>query len=477
MRRTKIICTVGPATSTPERLQSLVDAGMNVARLNFSHGEHAFHGQTIKYLRQISSATQKPLALMQDLCGPKIRLGVLPQEGITVEAGQEVTFVLQKEGKSADEIPLPLPTLFAMVRRGEPILINDGRIKVIVCDRDADRIRAQVIIGGLISSNKGVNLPETRLPVTSITEKDLSDLRFGIQLGVDLVAVSFVRSPQDLEPAQRMIEGANANIRIIAKIERREAVENIDEIIEVADGIMVARGDLGVEMPIEQVPLIQKDIILRCNRAGKPVITATQMLESMISAPDPTRAEVTDVANSILDGTDAVMLSGETAVGQYPVAAVKMMHSVAVRTENSLKEGARQALWNYDAGSLSVTESLAEAVCRIAYETGAKAIVCHSSSGNTARLISKYRPTTPILALTPCDTPYRQLALSWGIEPLLIQSVYTAEEMLINVEKTLLETELIQQGDRVVITSGVPIGKSGTTSLVKVHTIGQPISA
>lgn len=474
MRKTKIICTVGPATSAPEKLQALVDAGMNVARLNFSHGAHEFHGETFKYLRQISIAQQKPLAIMQDLCGPKIRLGTLPASGLMVEGGQEVTFVLQEKGENIDELPLPLPTLFAMVRTGEPILINDGRVKLIVSDRDPDKIRAVVKTGGLISTHKGVNLPETRLPVSSITEKDLLDLRFGIQLGVDWVAVSFVRSPQDLEPAQRMIEAAGASIRLIAKIERAEAVEQIDSIIKVADGIMIARGDLGVEMPIHEVPLIQKDIIRRCNRAGKPVITATQMLESMISAPDPTRAEATDVANSILDGTDAVMLSGETAVGEYPFAAVQMMHNIAVRTEQSLQEGSTTS-WANGAGSLSVTESVAEAVCRMAYETGARAILCNTTSGSTAKLVSKYRPSTPIIALTSDATVYRQLALSWGVEPLLIPPVHNTEEMLMNVVNTVVEMGLAVKGDKVVITSGVPIGKSGTTSLIKVHFIGQPI--
>ncbi|WP_414541802.1 pyruvate kinase [Nostoc sp. CCY0012] len=476
MRRTKIICTVGPATSAPEKLQALVAAGMNVARLNFSHGAYEFHAQTARHLRQISAEQQKPIAIMQDLCGPKIRLGTLPSAGLKVEAGDEVTFVLQDKGESIDELPLPLPTLFAMVRPGEPILINDGRVKLIVTERDADKIRALVKIGGLLSTHKGVNLPETPLPVSSITEKDLMDLRFGIQLGVDLVAVSFVRSPQDLEPARRMIEAAGASIRLIAKIERAEAVEGFNSILEVADAIMIARGDLGVEMPIHQVPMIQKDIIRRCNQAGKPVITATQMLESMISAPDPTRAEATDVANSILDGTDAVMLSGETAVGEYPIAAVQMMHDIAVCTEKSLPAGSRHS-WSHEAGNLSVTESVAEAVCRIAYETGARAILCNTSSGGTAQLISKYRPSTPIIALTPDETAYRQLALSWGVESLLIPPVYKAEEMFMNVVNTVVEMGLAKHGDKVVITSGVPIGKSGTTSLIKVHSIGQPILA
>ncbi len=476
MRRTKIICTVGPATSSPERLEALIDAGMNVARLNFSHGAYEAHAQTAHYIRQISSRQHKAVAIMQDLCGPKIRLGTLPPEGLMVEAGSEVTFVLQDKGESIDELPLPLPTLFAMVRPGEPISINDGRVKLVVSDRDADHIRAYVKIGGLISTHKGVNLPQTRLPMSSITEKDLQDLRFGIQLGVDWVAVSFVQSPRDLEPAQRMIESAGGKIRVIAKIERPEAVKDFDSILEAADAIMIARGDLGVEMPIHEVPLIQKDIIRRCNQAGKPVITATQMLESMISAPDPTRAEATDVANSIWDGTDAVMLSGETAVGQYPIAAVEMMHNIAIRTEQSLHEGSKHS-WCREAGTLSVTESVAEAVCRIAYETGARAILCNTSSGSTAQLVSKYRPSTPIIALTSDEVSYRQLALSWGVEALLIPPVHSAEEMFLNVVNSVVDMGLAKDGDKVVITSGVPIGKSGTTSLIKVHSIGQPILA
>jgi pyruvate kinase len=476
MRRTKIICTVGPASAAPEKLEALVKAGMNVARLNFSHGAYEVHAEAYQHLRRISQELNKPLAIMQDLCGPKIRLGKLPLEGLTVEAGMEVTFVMEEKGESIDELPLPIPTLFAMVRPGEPILINDGRVKLTVTSRETDKIYAEVTTGGVISTHKGVNLPATPLPVSAVTEKDLADLRFGIQLGVDWVAVSFVRSPQDLEPAHRMIESSGAKIRLIAKIERPEALEHLDEIIKVADAIMIARGDLGVEMPIHQVPLIQKDITRRCNQAGKPVITATQMLESMISSPDPTRAEATDVANSILDGTDAVMLSGETAVGQYPVAAVQTMHNIAVETEKALSEGSKNG-WHHKAGSLSVTESVAQAVCRIAHETGAKAILCNTSSGGTAKLVSKYRPLTPIIALTPDSGTYHQLALSWGIEPVLIPPVYNAEEMFTKVVNTIVKMGLAVEGDKVVITSGIPIGKAGTTSLIKVHSIGQPITA
>ncbi|MCP2727651.1 pyruvate kinase [Symplocastrum sp. BBK-W-15] len=476
MRRTKIICTIGPATAARENLEILVEAGMNVARLNFSHGSHEFHGETIQNLREISQQQNKPLALLQDLCGPKIRLGTLPTEGIEVKAGEEITFVLQQEGNNINEIPLPIPTLFAMVRVGEPISINDGRVKLIVTGRDADSIRALVKIGGLLSTHKGVNLPETYLPVTSVTEKDLMDLRFGLQSGVDFVAVSFVRTAQDLEPVKRMIEAAGANTRVIAKIEKREAVESFEDILNVADGIMIARGDLGVEMPLHEVPMIQKQIIRRCNQAGKPVITATQMLESMISAPDPTRAEVTDVANSILDGTDAVMLSGETAVGQYPIAAVEMMHNIALRTEESLQEGFQKSVVSSEENA-SITDSVAEAACRIASKLVARGIMCNSSSGGAARLISKYRPKTPIIAFTPEKTTYHQLAISWGVQPYLVSAVKTAEEMLTNVINAALQMELAEHGDKVVITSGVPIGKSGTTSLIKVHTIGQSITA
>ena len=475
MRRTKIICTVGPATAAPDRLLALVEAGMDVARLNFSHGTHEFHGETIKHLRQISAEARKPIALMQDLCGPKIRLGTLPPEGLEVSAGEEITFVLQDKGSTIHDIPLPNPTLFAMVRPEESISINDGRVKLVVTRRQSDKIHAGVKIGGKISSNKGVNLPDTRLPLTSVTEKDLVDLRFGIDSGVDLVAVSFVRSPLDLEPVQRTIEASGMNIRAIAKIEKREAIENFDEILKVADGILIARGDMGVEMPIQEVPLIQKEIIRRCNRAGKPVITATQMLESMIFAPDPTRAEATDVANSILDGTDAIMLSGETAVGEYPIAAVEMMDTIARRVEPTLQEGG-QNLLSVGAGSQSVTEAVAEAVCRIAYETGARVIFCNTSSGSTARLVSKHRPKTPIIAFTPEESTYRQLALSWGVQSRLIASAKNAEEMLVNVVQAAVEMELAEYGDKVVITSGVPVGTAGSTSLIKVHTVGQPIS-
>ncbi len=476
MRRTKIICTIGPATAARENLEALVEAGMNVARLNFSHGSHEFHGKTIQNLREISQQQNKPLALLQDLCGPKIRLGTLPPEGIEAKAGEEITFVLQQEGNNINEIPLPIPTLFAMVRVGEPISINDGRVKLIVTGRDPDRIRALVKIGGLLSTHKGVNLPETYLPVTSVTEKDLMDLRFGLQSGVDFVAVSFVRSAQDLEPVKRMIEAAGAKTRVIAKIEKREAVESFEDILNVADGIMIARGDLGVEMPLHEVPMIQKQIIRRCNQAGKPVITATQMLESMISAPDPTRAEVTDVANSILDGTDAVMLSGETAVGEYPIAAVEMMHNIALKTEVSLQEGFQKSVVSTEENA-SITDSVAEAACRIASKLVARGIMCNSSSGGAARLISKYRPKTPIIAFTPEKTTYHQLAISWGVQPYLVSAVKTAEEMLTNVINAALQMELAEHGDKVVITSGVPIGKSGTTSLIKVHTIGQSITA
>ena len=474
MRRTKIICTVGPATEAPKSLENLVEAGMNVARLNFSHGTHSTHAQVIKSIRQIGRESNRPIAIMQDLCGPKLRLGNLPAEGVKVKVGETATFLLQEEGSSIDELPLPISALFAMVRKGDRLQINDGRVKMIVRDREADIIRAEVIIGGLLSSGKGVNVPDTSLPLTSVTEKDLMDLRFGIQSGVEWVAVSFIRSAADLEPVRRMVEAASRKILVIPKIEKREAVEDFDNILQVADGVLIARGDMGVELPLDQVPLIQKDIISRCNRAGKPVIVATQMLESMINSPDPTRAEATDVANSILDGTDAVMLSGETAVGEYPVEAVRTMHNIAIHTETVLQEGVLQ-LPLTDGGTLSVTEAVAESVCRVAYDVGAKAILCNTSSGGTARLISKYRPKTTIAAFTPEEPTYRQLALSWGVQPYLIPPVTTAEEMLLTVVKMTVDKGLAKEGEKVVITSGLPVGMSGSTSLIKVHTIGQPI--
>lgn len=475
MRCTKIVCTIGPATSSPERLRALIEAGMDVARLNFSHGTHESHGQVIEHIRRISAEMDKPVAILQDLCGPKLRLGTLPEEGIAVANGQTVRFVLADEGGDAQSIPLPSPTLFALVRPGERILIDDGRVEIVVTERNLNAIHGQVRIGGVIRTRKGMNVPDTRLPMTSVSERDLEDLRFGIQQGVDWVAVSFVRKPEDLQPVRYAIEAAGANIRVIAKIEKREALENFDAILQVADGIMVARGDLGVEMPIDEVPMIQKEIIACCNRAGKPVITATQMLESMVSAPHPTRAEATDVANSILDGTDAVMLSGETAVGQYPVEAVTVMHRIAVRTEAALKEGVVARSNQPAAGSLSITEAVAEAVCHIAYDIGARAIICATASGSTARLVSKYRPKTPIVAFTPSESTYRQLALSWGVQPRLMPEVHTMEEMLQTAVNTAVDMGMAHEGDKVVVTAGVPFGVPGNTNLIKVHTIGQPI--
>lgn len=477
MRCTKIVCTIGPATSSPERIRALMETGMDVARLNFSHGTHESHGAVIKHLRRISAELGKPVAILQDLCGPKLRLGMLPEEGVLVEPGHTVRFVPSSEGTDAQHIPLPSPTLFALIRQGERILIDDGRVEVVVTQRDLNLIHAEVRIGGVLRSRKGVNLPDTRLPVTSVTERDLEDLRFGIEQGVDWVAVSFVRQPEDLQPVRYAIEAAGADIRVIAKIEKREAVESFDRILSVVDGIMVARGDLGVEMPIHEVPLIQKEIIAQCNRAGKPVITATQMLESMISAPHPTRAEATDVANSILDGTDAVMLSGETSVGQYPLEAVSVMHRIALYTERALKEGVVVHPNQPTAGSLSVTEAVAEAVCHIAYDVSARAIICATTSGSTARLVSKYRPKTSIVAFTPSESTYRQLALSWGVQPRLITQVQTMEEMLQTAVNTAIELGYASEGDKVVITAGVPIGVPGYTNLIKVHTIGQPIMA
>jgi len=475
MRCTKIVCTIGPATASPERLRALIEAGMDVARLNFSHGTHESHGQVIEHIRRISAELGKPVAILQDLCGPKLRLGTLPEEGVPLESGQSVRFVMAEEGTDAQSIPLPSPTLFALIRPGERILIDDGRVEIVVTERNLNAIHGQVRIGGVIRTRKGVNLPDTRLPVTSVSERDLEDLRFGILRGVDWVAVSFVRKPEDLQPVRYTIEAAGASIGVIAKIEKREALENFDAILQAADGIMVARGDLGVEMPIDEVPMIQKEIITRCNCEGKPVITATQMLESMVSAPHPTRAEASDVANSILDGTDAVMLSGETAVGDYPVEAVQVMHRIAVRTEAALKEGVVVRPNQPMAGSLSVTEAVAEAVCHIAYDIGARAIICATATGSTARLVSKYRPKTPIVAFTPSESTYRQLALSWGVQPCLIPEVHTMEEMLQTAVNTAVNMGVAQKDDKVVVTAGVPFGVAGNTNLIKVHTIGQPI--
>ena len=463
-RRTKIVCTIGPACRG--FLREMVEAGMDVARLNFSHGTHSQHQEDIKRIREISVQLDKPISIMQDLPGPKLRVGEI--EPMELKEGGEV--ILSARG-GEEIIPIPYQELVEDTRVGEPIFMDDGKIQLRVIGKEDGKLRCEVLEGGMLSSHKGINLPETTLSLPSVTEEDLTHLRLGIDEGVDYVAVSFVRNAQDIERVKREIRKMGADTPVIAKIEKKEALKAIDEIIKAADGVMVARGDLGVEVSIEEVAIVQKMVIDKCNFEGKPVITATQMLESMVENQRPTRAEVTDVSNAIFDGTDAVMLSEETAMGKHPVEAVAMMSKIASRTEASLNY--KQILLsklNYR--DETIADSIAHATCQIAEELQVKGIVVSTNSGSTALRVSRYRPPAPILAITPREEIWRRSNLIWGVYPYRVGGIKDTDDMMAQAERMGLESGLFQRGDKVVITAGVPFGLPGTTNLLKVQIIG-----
>ena len=494
MRRTKIVCTIGPSSNRRGVIEKLLRAGMDVARLNFSHGTHEQHAQAITDLRAMAAKHGRPLALLQDLSGPKVRLGLFPVASILLRRGQEVGFTEQVEGeadmtaasaleawqkRSNDTVllPLPVPPLIAALKQNCQLLLDDGKIalRVVRCEGDPGDpkriIWAKCTVGGELKPRKGVTAPGVKFDVPAITAKDLDDLRFGLAQGVDWVAASYVRSAEDLKPLFDLKAEVGHRVPLIAKIEKAEAVHNLASLLQVVDGIMVARGDLGVEMPFDEVPIVQKRIILACNRAGKPVITATQMLESMIQNPRPTRAEATDVANAILDGTDAVMLSGETAAGQFPVEAVQTMARIALRAEAALFEDL-----DFDRRlppPSGTTEAVARASAHIATELRAKAILCATTSGGTARQVAQHRPRVPIIGVTAEEKTYRQLALTWGVQPLLVERVNDTDAMLQVTVDAAYKARLVKNGDRVVLTAGVPVNNPGTTNLIQVHTIGE----
>jgi pyruvate kinase len=483
VRRTKIVCTIGPASSKRGVMEELLSAGMNVARLNFSHGTHEQHAQVIADLREVSRKVGRPLAILQDLCGPKVRLGNFAVESFRLKRGMEVGFVpsLPQTGEPHQHengallLPLPIPELLAEVTPRHTLLLDDGKISLKVTRLEGEPYQDNRIVwtrcvaGGEIKQRKGVTVPGADLSIPAVTEKDKTDLRFGLAQGVDWVAASYVRTAQDLAPIRAIMGEMGICRPIIAKIEKPEAVRNLDKILAVVEGIMVARGDMGVEMPFDEVPLVQKQIIRRCNQAGKPVITATQMLESMITTARPTRAEATDVANAILDGTDAVMLSGETAVGQYPVQSVRTMARIALRTEGEVF-GEERFLARFKPAS-NVTEAVARAATEIAAQIKASAILCATTSGGTARRVAQYRPAVPILGITCEAETYRQLALSWGVRPWLIEKVHTEEEMVRVALEAALASKIGVPGEKVVVTAGVPVNNPGTTNLIEVYTL------
>lgn len=472
MRRTKIVCTIGPASDTNERIQQLLHAGMNVARLNFSHGTHEEHGKRIQALKNEAQKIGKHLGILLDTKGPEIRTGMVPDQGIHLKS--EARFILDTDLKtigSSERVGITYHELWGEVTEGTHILLDDGLIDLKVISIEDKKIVTVIQNGGLLKSQKGVNVPGISIQLPAVTEKDRDDILFGIREGIDFIAASFTRKASDILAVRRIVEEQGADIKIIAKIESREGLINLDGILEVADGLMVARGDLGVEIPVEEVPIHQKDMIHRCHLLGKPVIVATQMLDSMIRNPRPTRAEASDVANAILDGTDAIMLSGETAAGQYPVEAVEMMNKIALQTESHYFDG-RSPLHPH----LNVAEAISHASYTIARDLEAKAILTPTHSGLTARMISKYRPEALIIAATPFENVARQLSLQWGVYPLLIQESLETDQLLSIAVNEALTHNLIQTGDVVVITAGVPVGRVGTTNMIKVQVIGNVVA-
>lgn len=467
MRRTKIVATVGPATSEKEMLELLVEAGMDIARINCSHADHKTVQRVIEDLRDISEDVGKPIGILLDLSGPKIRTGMM-KDGIPVKlfAGQKFVLTSRKVEGNSQLVSTNYGNLSLEVRVTDTILLDDGLIELSVLDTSETDVVCEVVNGGILKNKKGINLPGVRLSIPAITEKDKEDLAFGLRNEVDFVALSFVRDPDDVQHLRRLIGNHWPPVSIIAKLEKPEALEHLDEILDVADGVMIARGDLGVELPPEKVPAAQKLITRKANLAGKPVITATQMLESMIENPRPTRAEASDVANAIFDGTDAIMLSGESASGKYPIESVKMMGRIAREAEASVDYG---QLRKHSA--VSSAHAIAHAACAMAVDMKAKAIAAFTKSGSTARLISQFRPPTPIIALTQQVHVSRQITICWGVASVMLTEVRDSEGTLSLVEETLQKRGYVNPGDSMIITGGLPIAARGAANFVKLSVI------
>ncbi len=470
-RCTKIVCTIGPKTSSPEQIEKLIRSGMNVARLNFSHGDRESHRKTIRRLREVSGRIGQEIGILQDLGGPKIRLGTLKEEEIFLERGMRVA--LSPEGREGpDDIPVNYSHLLEDIHTGDHILLADGTVHLVVEKLLENRAICEVIASGSIRSQKGVNLPSSHLRINAFTDKDREDLVVGLEEEVDFVALSFVRTERDLKLIRDVIDRQEKPPHLIAKIEKPQAVESLEKILEKVDGVMVARGDLGVEMPLEEVPIIQKKIIRMARQAGKPVITATQMLTSMLDSPRPTRAEATDVANAILDGTDALMLSDETTVGSYPFESVAVLDKIARTTERYL-----DGKFFMDESMTATLPGTAAAISRaanwLALDLEAAAIVASTSSGGTARLVARFRPPCPVIGLTDSLKTLRQLNLSWGVIPSLVPSFTDTDQMFEVASSYALKTGIAMPWDRLIITAGVPVGVSGTTNLLKVVELDQ----
>jgi pyruvate kinase len=470
-RRTRIVCTLGPASNTDDVVRGLIRAGMNVVRLNFSHGDHATHAAHIERVRRLAHEERAVIAILADLQGPKIRVGDIANGSLQLEVGATFTLTTRPVVGTADGVGVDFPALPQSVQPGQCILLGDGLIELAVVSMHATDVVTRVVTGGELQPHRGVNLPGVSLNVSALTDKDRADLAFAIKQEVDYIALSFVRRAEDVIELKRLLAACDATTPVIAKIEKREAIEQMDAILNTSDGVMVARGDLGVEASAEQVPIHQKAIIRKANAAGKPVITATQMLESMIQRPRPTRAEASDVANAIIDGTDAVMLSGETAVGKYPVEAVQTMARIADVAEESVLFRA----WSHDRdeGVTSITDAIGAATCEIAMQLAARVILTATFSGFTARMISRRRPRTPIFAVTASEQTHRRLALVWGVQSAVVDPAPTTEAMIQQGLGVALEHGVVRNGDLVVITAGVPAGAPGRTNMVQVRVVGE----
>lgn len=472
MLRTKIVCTLGPASDDERVMRAFVQAGMAVARINFSHGTHEDQARRIAMVRQVADEMGRQVAILADLQGPKLRVGVLPKEGLELVEGETVILANQQAVDRPDVVPIPHPEVLRDIRKGDRILLDDGLLELLIVSRDGEQAQARVIAGGVLSSRKGLSLPHTSLSMPSVTAKDRRDAAFAVEQHVDYFALSFVRCAEDVLQLRAYLQELDADTPIIAKIEKPEALGCIEEILDVSEGLMVARGDLGIEAPAEEVPIAQKRIIRCCNTASKPVITATQMLDSMIRNPRPTRAEASDVANAILDGSDAIMLSGETAVGRYAIASVQTMARIATVTERSIPY--HQWLQrSFMSGSRNVTDAISQVACEIASELDATAIITSTVSGSTARRVAAHRPDTDIVAPTPNVATCRRLALVWGVEPLLVNEFLDTDTMIVTVVDAARTRNMIKDGELVIITAGVPLGGAGLTNTLKVHRVGE----
>ena len=479
MKKTKIVCTIGPASDSVETLVKLIENGMNVTRLNFSHGDYGGYIKTLDSIAQAVEITGEPIGVMLDTKGPEIRIGLIKDGKADLVAGKEIILTTEEIEGDASRIYVNYPGLPEDVQAGNLILIDDGIVSLEVLSIDKTEVKCRILNGGEISNRKGVNIPDVEINLPSITEKDIEDIKFGIEHGVDFISPSFIRSAKDVLAIREILEEAGARIDIISKIENRQGVDNIDEILEVSDGIMVARGDLGVEIPPEEVPIIQKRLINKCNALGKYVITATQMLDSMIRNPRPTRAEASDVANAIFDGSDAIMLSGETAAGKYPVEAVQTMTRIALKTESAIdydafykiKQPAKQIKTQ-----ITTTDAISHASCTTALDLGASAIITVTKTGFTARMLSKYRPKAPIIANTPSKKASTKLSIVWGVKPIYTEESSGTDSMIKEAVDITLEKGFIKKGDLVVITAGVPVGLAGTTNILKVEVVGQIVA-